>query len=308
MTIDDVVARMGWAGAPDLSVALLRGGITNLNYRVTAGGDAYVVRIPGHDSGCLGIDRAREHACTAAAHASGVAPHVVAFFAADGVLVTRFIRGREPAAEEMRHPAMLRRVAGTLRRYHGGAPFPGTFSPFRTVREYLTAAAARGAPLPERVEWTLEQAKRLEAVLGGPRAARPCHNDLLTGNFLDDGAALWVLDWEYAAMGDVFFDLGNFAAHHELPESLERVLLEAYFGRAESAAVARLRLMKIVSDLREGMWAMVQAGISSLGFDFRAYGRKHFDRCAAALHDPCLPAWLSEAADDIPADAIPEDA
>ena len=303
MTIDDIVARMGWAGTPDLSVALLRGGITNLNYRVTAGGDAYVVRIPAHDSSCLGIDRRRERACTAAAHESGVAPGVVAFFDADGVLITRFIRGREPAAEEMRHPVMVRRVAETLRRYHGGPPFPGTFSPFRTVREYLAVAASRGAPLPERFDWMLEQATRLEVALGGQRTTRPCHNDLLLGNFIDDGAALWVVDWEYAAMGDVFFDLGNFAAHHELPESLQRTLLAAYFGRAESAAVARLQLMKIVSDLREAMWAMVQVAISSLDYDFLAYGRKHFDRYAAALCDPRLAAWLAEVADATPEEA-----
>ncbi len=297
MTIDEVVARMGWTGAPDLSITPLRGGITNLNYRVTAAGDAYVVRIPGHDSSRLGIDRRRERACTAAAHESGVAPSVVAFFETDGVLVTRFIEGRAPAAEEMRQPAMVRRVAQTLRRYHAGPPFPGMFSPFRTVREYLAAVGPRGVPSPERFDWMLEQAARLEAALGGQRASRPCHNDLLLGNFIDDGATLWVVDWEYAAMGDVFFDLGNFAAHHELPESLERALLAAYFGRADSGAIARLQLMKIVSDLREAMWAAVQVAISALEYDFRAYGRKHFDRYAAALHDPRLTSWLGQAAD-----------
>ena len=44
----------------------------------------------------------------------------------------------------------------------------------------------------------------------------PCHNDLLTANFLDDGERLRILDWEYAGMGDRFFDLANFASHHDL--------------------------------------------------------------------------------------------
>ena len=34
----------------------------------------------------------------------------------------------------------------------------------------------------------------------GPRV--PCHNDLLTANFLDDGGRLRLLDWEYAGMND----------------------------------------------------------------------------------------------------------
>src|SRR5207245_955165 len=79
MMIDNVIARRGCAAAPDLTVTPLGGGITNLNYRVDALGEAYVVRIPGQDSAYLGIDRAREHACSAAAHGSGVAPRVVGF-------------------------------------------------------------------------------------------------------------------------------------------------------------------------------------------------------------------------------------
>src|SRR2546427_6302954 len=198
MMIDDVIARLGWAAAPDLTVTPLGGGITNLNYRVDALGEAYVVRIPGQDSAYLGIDRAREHACSAAAHGSGVAPRVVGFLEEHGVLITQFIRGRGPAEEEMRHPAMVHRVAQTLGRYHRGALFPGTFSPYRTVREYLSVAAAHDAPLPERFDWMLGQAGRLEAALGIPKVLRPCHNDLLLGNFLDDGDRLWIVDWESA--------------------------------------------------------------------------------------------------------------
>jgi thiamine kinase-like enzyme len=296
ITIDDVVTRMGWMTAASLAVTPIGGGITNLNYRVQVGGDAYVVRIPGQGTAHLGIDRAHEHACTAAAHASGVAPGVAAFLKEDGVLITQFVRGRGLAEEEMRRPEMVRRVAQALRRYHGGPAFPGIFSPFRTVREYLATAAPRGAPLPERFDWMLGQADRLEAALGGSGALRPCHNDLLLGNFLDDGERLWIVDWEYAAMGDVFFDLGNFAAHHRLSDPLERTLLDAYFAHVTAGMMARLKLMKIISDLREAMWAMVQVAISALDYDFRAYGRMHFDRYAAALGDPRLPGWLAEVA------------
>ncbi len=295
MTIDDVIGRMGWTTAPDLTVTPLGGGITNLNYRVEAGGEAYVVRIPGENTAHLGIDRRREHACTVAAHASGVAPAVVAFLEDSGVLITRLIRGRGLTEEEMRTPETLRRVAAALRHYHSGAPFPGAFSPFRVVREYLAVAGPHGAPLPERFDWMLAQADRLEAAVGEPDTLRPCHNDLLTANFLDDGERLWIVDWEYAAMGDIFFDLGNFAAHHQLSDAAQDTLLDAYSGRVTVGARARLRLMKIISDLREAMWAMVQVAISELEYDFGVYGQKHFDRYAAHLEDPRLPAWLAQA-------------
>ena len=50
----------------------------------------------------------------------------------------------------------------------------------------------------------------------GPAAERPCHNDLLTANFIDDGTRIRIVDWEYAGMGDVFFDLANFSVNNGL--------------------------------------------------------------------------------------------
>jgi thiamine kinase-like enzyme len=295
MTIDDVITRMGWADASDLTVMPLPGGITNLNYRVDAGGRSFVVRLPGRGTEHLGIDRRREHACAQAAATSGVAPPVAAFFEDAGVLVTEYVRGHEPGEDALRAPQTLGRVAAALRRYHTGPAFPGTFSPFRTVREYGAVIDRHGAPAPARLEWMMTQVERIEASVGAPRVARPCHNDLLPANFLDDGVRLWIIDWEYAAMGDVFFDLGNFAAHLQLSDAAEEMLLHAYFDVVTPRAVARVKLMKIVSDLREATWAMVQATTSALDYDFSGYGRTHFDRCAAGLGDPRMPAWLHDA-------------
>ncbi len=286
---------MGWAGRTDVAVEPLSGGITNLNYRVDVGGQAFVVRIPGQDCEYLGIDRRREHASNLAAYRAGVAPAIEAFFEDAGVLVTHFISGRGLSETEMRDPRVLSRVAGVLRRYHTGAEFPGIFSPFQTVRDYQAFAAPRGAPLPARFDWMLAEANRMEAALGTLAVPQPCHNDLLRANFIDNGERLWIIDWEYAAMGDVFFDLGNFAVHHQLTDAEEQTLLRAYFGRVAPRAVARLKLMKVISDLREAMWAMVQVTISTLDYDFVAYGQRHFDRYAAQLADARLPVWLADA-------------
>ncbi len=293
MTIEEVIARLpGWASA-DVKVSALGGGITNLNYRVDVNGESFVVRIPGKNSERLGIDRRREHACTVAASRTGVAPEVAFFLDAEGILITRFIAGRGVAAEELGHAGGIRRVVESLRRVHGGPAFPGTFSPFATVQDYLRLSRG-AAPLPEDIEWMVDRAAALQRAMGAA-VPRPCHNDLLQANFIDDGRMIRILDWEYAAMGDPFFDLGNFAVHHGFSDAQETWLLEAYAGRATAADRARLKLMKILSDLREAMWAMVQVAISTLDYDFVAYGRKHFERYAGQLHDPRLAAWLAEA-------------
>jgi thiamine kinase-like enzyme len=86
------------------------------------------------------------------------------------------------------------------------------------------------------------------------------------------------LDWEYAGWGDPFFDLGNLAVNNEFQETDDEALLLAYFSAVTRSTWARLKLMKILSDAREGIWGMVQWGISPLGFDFAAYGQRHLER------------------------------
>ena len=104
--------------------------------------------------------------------------------------------------------------------------------------------------------------------------------------------AIRILDWEYAGMGDVAFDLANFAVHHGFTDEQDRYLLGCYFGQATARRLARHDLLKIASDGREAMWAMVQIGISKLDFDFHAYTAEHFDRMTKMIRDPQYAGWL----------------
>src|SRR5579863_9243937 len=74
-------------------VSPLVGGITNQNYRVDIGKESFVLRIGGKGTHLLGIDRGREHTCTAIAAQLGVGAEVIHFLANEDALVTRFIVG-----------------------------------------------------------------------------------------------------------------------------------------------------------------------------------------------------------------------
>jgi thiamine kinase-like enzyme len=268
--VEAIVERL-WPGA-GATIEPLGGGITNHNFKVTAGGKAFVLRIGGRDTELLGIDREHERAASELAAALGIGPEVVAFV--DGCLVTRFIEGR--AAEDVA-PAD---VAETLRLVHGAPPIPGRFDVFRVVEAYRRTAEERGTPIPAAYA---EAARRATAIEPRRRdqAPCPCHNDLLSANFIDDGSRLRIVDWEYAGMGDPFFDLGNFAANHELDERGELALLEAYAGSAGDEALEALHGMRFMSDFREAMWGVVQQAISDVAFEFAGYADRHFERALA---------------------------
>ena len=283
----------------ELTFTALSGGITNRNFLVSgaADGSRYVVRLAGNDTHLLGISREVEHAATVAAAGVGVGPEVIAFVRPEGYLVTRFIEGRPIPEAEMRTPERLRAVGATLRRIHDGPAIPGLFVPLRIVEAYRALALARGVTIPPEYDLAQSIARRIElSCLTAPVELRPCHNDLLNANFIDDGARIRIVDWEYAGMGDPFFDLGNFSINHELDPDADAALLEAYAGEVRPAALARITLMRVVSDFREAMWGVLQQGISTLDVDFVAYAGEHFDRLLTVAARPAFERALIGAA------------
>jgi thiamine kinase-like enzyme len=300
---DDLVRAMGRVpelAGRDVTLTPLSGGITNRNFLVAVAGspDRYVIRLAGNDTHLLGISREVEHAATVAAAGVGVGPEVTAFIRPEGYLLTRFITGSPVSDEAVHRPETLRRVADSLRRIHDGPAIPGIFVPLRIVEVYRALAMARGVRIPNEYELSAAIGRRIElACLEAPLEPRPCHNDLLNANFIDDGARIRIVDWEYAGMGDPFFDLGNFSINHDLPPDADEVLLAAYDGAAspDPARLARLTLMRVVSDFREAMWGVLQQGISTLDVDFVAYADEHFDRLLANASTPAFERALREA-------------
>ncbi len=291
MDVDAIIARV-WPGR-DAVVEVLGGGITNHNWKVTLGEDTYVLRVAGRDTGLLGIDRAVEHEASLAAAAVGVGPEVIAFIEPEGWLVTRFIEGSVIPEARMREHDSIRRVAQALRAIHAGPSLPGRFISFRVVDDYRSTAFVRGAEVPAAYAWARQVARRIERARG-VFPERPCHNDLLNANFINDGSRIRIVDWEYAGMGDVFFDLANFSINHGLDAEGRRELIRAYAGELKPAAERALELMRFMSDFREAMWGIVQGAVSELDFDFGAYADAHFERLQALAAEPGFVAALGD--------------
>ena len=295
LSVEDAIARVSsWADASELTFSLLAGGITNRNYRVEVGGEIFVLRISGENTEQLGINREQEYAANLAAGELGIAPEVIYFIRPEGYLVTRFVEGRPLPPEEMGKPENIRRVVAALRQIHDLPPISATFSPFRAVEDYTKTARRYEVAFPDDFDSLLARMGDIEAAYSkDPFTPHLCHNDLLNANFLDDGH-IRILDWEYAGMGDVTFDLANLAVHHGFSDEQERYLLECYYGEVTTAPLARLKLMKITSDFREAMWGLVQIGISKLDFDFQGYSDRHFKRMTENFYDPRWGQWLAE--------------
>jgi len=261
------------------------GGITNMNFSVVDGGRRYFVRI-GHDIAVHGIVRANELAASRAAHAAGVGPAVI--HAEPGAVVLEFIEGRTFSPADLRDPRNLGRIVDLLKRCHrdiprylrGPAPI---FWVFHVVRDYAHTLSGGHSRHVGRLPELLNTAARLEQALGAVAIVFG-HNDLLAANFIDDGARLWLVDWEYAGFNSPLFDLGGLASNNEFPPELCRSLVEAYFGPpVDDGLMLRFAAMVAASLLRETMWSMVSEIHSKLDVDYAAYTAMNLARFESAL-------------------------
>ncbi|HEU5119122.1 MAG TPA: phosphotransferase, partial [Isosphaeraceae bacterium] len=215
-----------------------------------------------------------------AAHGLGVAPKVL--HEEPGLLVSVCLDARSLRPEEVRRPDVLHRLARELRTLHGGwrevCGMILFFGPLQTVLTYARTAAALGASRPKALSDWLADAQELAGHL---RPFRPvlCHNDLLAANLLDEPSSgrIRLVDWEYSGMGHPLFDLANAASNADLDADGEVALLEAYARQFDPKDLCELRLLRVLSSLREALWAVIQTVASDLDFDYHAYAELHFD-------------------------------
>ena len=209
-------------GEADGEPTPLGGGITNRNYRSPSAASEYVIRVPGKDTNLLEIDRARRDRANQQAAAPGVAPPVAALLEDPPCLVTTFIERQRDDAEELREAGRAR--GGGLGALHdSGAPCRARSTPSGSSSPTPRPRRERGAEIPDVYGEAHGHADEIEAALSGPEhEPGPLPQRPPGGQLPRRRRAVWIVDWEYAGMGDRYFDLGNFAVNNELDDDADR--------------------------------------------------------------------------------------
>lgn len=293
-TIEQVIAAIpAWAGRT-VTAERIQAGLTNTNFRVEVDGIPSFVRIPGAATELLAVDRANEIHNTIAAAKAGVSPRVSHTIPEWDVFVLDWLDATTMSNETLRAPGMPTRIADILHQLHAGPAFRDEFDMARTSERYLTVVDARAIPVPTGYREHLALIPRIEAALArhAPTPV-PCHNDLLADNYLDDGAHLWIVDYEYSGMNDPAFELGNTAQELGFDDERVRELCAAYYGEVSPARLARMQLQMIMSDVGWTLWAAIQARISPIDFDFSGWADERWARATGLLDGPEFERWLA---------------
>ena len=258
------------------SITELSGGLTNRNFLIVTTEDKYVARISSNSSSLLSINRGSEFINSTIAGNGEIGAKVLDYLPGEGLLLISYIQGKTFGASDVGEN--LERIATSLRNLHKLQEFDHEFNMFNTQKNYLSIVQAQGFRLPDNYldfMSKVDEIKNAFAVLF--EALVPCNNDLLPGNFIDDGKKIWLIDYEYSGNNDACFEIGNVWAEAFLPLGALEELVSAYYGEYRPDKVARAWLWALMAKYGWTLWASIQSEVSDLDFDFWEWGMSKYE-------------------------------
>lgn len=241
-------------------VERIKGGLTNESWLVHAGKTALVVRVSNHDSATLQIDRQSEAAILRTVADAGIGPKVLLCEPERHLLVTEYLTAGTWSSRDARAPANIQRIAALLRQLHA-LPIPSQ-AKIVDLRHVLTGywntLMSKGLTARAGTPEVRERARHQIAEAALDAQTCLCHNDVHHLNVLDNSERLWLVDWEYAGIGDPFFDLASVCCYHAFSEQLRRDLLVAYCGHDRPSYNERLRRMCWIFNYIRELWFAVR--------------------------------------------------
>ena len=275
----------------------LPGGLTNRNVKVTTPKGVFVARCCDTTSNLLGIDREQEYLNTRAAEHAGVGAPVVDYSPELGILLLGYLEGTTLSDADFGRAGVIAKAATAIRTLHRGPRFHGDFDMFERQPSYLDTVQRNGFRLPSDYLAYADRFTGIGAALSiGDQATVPCHNDLLAGNFIEDGDTVRLIDYEYSGNNDPHFELGNVWSECGLTLDQLDELVTAYFGRRSPRAIARARLQGIVAKYGWTLWGCIQSASCALDFDFWGWAMERYDGAVAEFDGPDFDRLLADAA------------
>jgi thiamine kinase-like enzyme len=265
------------------------GGMTNRNYRVSTATGDYVVRIGVREAGELGIDRVNEHQNSVLAASVGVGAPVLARVESPEALVVRFVQGVTLAPRDFRDSRRVSALAEALRRLHAAPRFARDFDMVQVQNRYHQIVVENGYPLPADYARYADHAQRMGEILARTRRRTvPCHNDLMSGNFIESdgpGSRLWIVDYEYSGNNDPCYDLGDAINELELDPVMAEQLVTEYHGSPQPTELARARLSSLMSKYGWSLWGSIRIGTTG-DPEIREWAEALWSRASAEFESP----------------------
>lgn len=208
-------------------VERLLGGMSNLMYVIEVNGEKYTFRIPGKNANNF-VDRNIEIKNINIIDTLNINNETVKFDTKDGYKISKYIEGK--CLVDVNYNDHLEEISNLLKKLHmSKLKAIENYNWVDRLSKYEELVLAEGFT-EERVEYLdlkkslvedFDYFEKAELVL--------CHGDSQISNFVVAPDRIFLLDWEFCANNDVYYDIACFG-NKEFDDALK--LLDVYLGRA----------------------------------------------------------------------------
>jgi len=270
----EVPSLPAWPFGDDVEFERISSGTTNVNWRMRARDATYFLKVPGKGSEAF-VDRKAAHEAALVAAEAGVGPGVLYFDEVTGIEVCEFLDGyRSSTAPDLLSATGTVEVMRLYRELHGGALLSTTKTLFDMIDEHQAQIAETGRALqPYQLEVQERWRPIQERYVAAGLELVPGHNDPNPPNFMvKPGAPMMLIDFDYAANTDRYYELGAFLTIFGLPGEARRALFREYAGEPTEGQLARLYLSGVGTLVKWGHWALYNSVVRDIDFDYEKYG------------------------------------
>eukprot|EP01064_Diplonema_japonicum_P012215 TRINITY_DN19683_c0_g1_i1.p1 TRINITY_DN19683_c0_g1~~TRINITY_DN19683_c0_g1_i1.p1 ORF type:complete len:386 (+),score=63.32 TRINITY_DN19683_c0_g1_i1:62-1219(+) len=133
---------------------------------------------------------------------------------------------------------------------------------FTGIEDLVSWIKSEGKPLPigerfQEIETLISQWREILSAHhpDGLSKSYVCHNNLRAADLFSSTSSsrIFITDFSYAALGDRYYDLAQFARLNKLSSSQNIILLKSYFGDYQQRQLACFSLLSCLGKLFEGL-------------------------------------------------------
>ena len=266
-----------FAASPELqgqvtTIEELKGGLTNINYRVQVGEQQVFVSLPGAQARLLGVDIENKVYNHQVCATLGIAPKLIHFDRDHGLIVTQFIPFKPAPRELFHNPTKQQQTLHSLKTLHNGPRFQLDFDMGDLIKHYLSVIEDKKYALPSLYTQYAQMIKSIaQALVLPPEERLPCHNDLVFLNVLPAQDKIYFVDYDYSGNNDPCFDLGMVCEEAKLSAEQVAEFVSDYYGSMDQVKIARTHLQMILMQVGWSLWAVVRFGLSQIDANYHQY-------------------------------------
>lgn len=253
------------------------GGLNNSNYLVTLQNSKYVLRIPSKDNE---NNFYNENEILNIIKPFNISPNILYHNKDTGVLLSEFIDSDKFNIEFYNSELFINNLITTLKKLHS-LKCSNYFNPFEIINKNINLLIDLNFDFDHDINLLVEKLNSLEDNLTKKFHYGLCHNDLNTSNILYTKNSVYLIDFEFSAMGDVFFDLATLSWF--LKDDMKNKLIKSYFGYSSIELIEKLEGYLFVVKLWNATWSFIKSIDNTSDYDYRLGGNMILDDLISSL-------------------------